>query len=148
MITLNNLVSYQKAFQINHKQLKFGSYYLGDSWDEVSGGQDIKYPIMMSTLEETRIAGTEKITSFTFHILDKVQKGLDNQTDTWNDCELIALDLITFFQQTRFPSVLLINTSLSIDHVTEFGDDELSGVRLKIDFRTPFEWDLCSIPIN
>jgi len=152
MITLNNLISYQRDFANRHSQLGNGNeghYFVGDPWDEVSGAQNIKYPLLFAVVEDARLNGTEHVTSMTVYVVDKVLKGLINEKEVWSDCEQIGLDFVTYFQQTKFDKGLLkINTSVSFDFVTELGDDEISGVSFKVDFRTPYEWDLCGIPFE
>jgi hypothetical protein len=97
MFTLNKLISTIATYSTAHKQVK--SWYFGDPWDQLNGGQSIKYPMLFGTLQPNRVEGTSDITVIRFYICDKSKKGLRNQLEVLSDCKQIALDTLIYFKQ-------------------------------------------------
>lgn len=145
MITLNKLIKIVEDYATAHKQLK--SYYFGDPWNELSGGQSIHYPMLFSTLQPNRVSGTSDITVLRFYVCDKVKKGLRNQVDVLSDCKLICLDTLTYFKQYTFDELLVLGTEVTLTDFSGDFNDEISGWFFDIEFKAIFEWDACGIPI-
>ena len=146
MLTLNNLVAKIAEFQTNHLQLK--SWFFGVPPDEKSGGNSIRYPMLMGILQPNKITGNSDITVIEFFVLDKVKKDKRNETDVLSDTKLICLDLLTYLKQTKWVEFLSINTDITLNDIIDAGADEVSGWSFQLELRAKFEWDLCSVPIT
>ena len=146
MLTLNKLVIAIESYATAHKQIK--SWFFGDPWDELNGGQSIHYPMLFGTLQPNRISGTSDVTVIRFYICDKSKKGLRNQLEVLSDCKKICLDTLIYFKQYQFDEIIKINTEATLTDFVDAFNDEVAGWYFDIEFSAIFEWDACSIPIT
>lgn len=146
MLTLNNLTKTLKYFSDNHGMLK--SFYFNDPWDEQSGGQSIKYPMMFAVLEPSIIGENIDKTVFKIYISDRVKKGERNEVEVLSDTKLICKDLLVYLAYTRFSDIVVIKKDVTLNNFTQSFDDELSGWWFDLEIKTKFDWNLCSIPVT
>ena len=146
MLTLNKLITAIATYTTAHKQIK--SWFFGDPWDELNGGQSIHYPMLFGTLQPNRISGTSDVTVIRFYVCDKSKKGLRNQLEVLSDCKQICLDTLIYFKQYQFDEIIKINTEATLTDFVDAFNDEVAGWYFDIEFSAIFEWDACSIPIT
>jgi hypothetical protein len=146
MLTLNKLVIAIESYATAHKQIK--SWFFGDPWDELNGGQSIHYPMLFGTLQPNRISGTSDVTVIRFYICDKSKKGLRNQLEVLSDCKQICLDTLIYFMQYDFSELIKINSEVTLTDFVDAFNDEVAGWYFDVEFSAIFEWDACSIPIT
>ena len=146
MFTLNKLISTIATYSTAHKQIK--SWYFGDPWDQLNGGQSIKYPMLFGTLQPNRVEGTSDITVIRFYICDKSKKGLRNQLEVLSDCKQIALDTLIYFKQFDFSELIDVNENATLTDFVDAFNDEVAGWYFDVEFKSIFEWDACSLPIT
>lgn len=146
MLTLNNLISKIQTFQLAHKQLK--SFYFNEIAEKENAEDNNLYPMLFASLQPIKISGVSKKTVIRFYIDDKVKKGQRNYQEVLSDCELICLDLLSYFKQTNFTDYLNIETEVTLNDYTEAFDTETTGFYFDVEFEIIFEWDLCNVPLN
>lgn len=145
MITLNNLIALIQTFVSSHLQIK--TWYLGNRWDELSGGQSIAYPMLFGDLKGSQVSGTTDTFQIEFCICDKVEKGNRAMLlEVLSDTKLMALDFLSY--ANSMSSSIVINKEISFEEATEIGDDEVAGWFFTVEFKQKFEYDKCSIPLN
>jgi len=145
MLTLNNLIQTLNTFSTNHDILN--SFYFNDPWDELSGGQSIKYPMMFAVLQPSLLSENIDKTVFKIFITDRVAKGQRNLEEVMSDTKLIAKDLLVYLHFTKFSDMLVIKKDITLNNFTESFDDEVAGWWFELEIKTKFDWDICSVPV-
>lgn len=144
-LTLNNLVAKLEEFVTNHEILN--NWYFNDPYDGLKDGETIVYPMMFGVLEPSRLALNADFTTFEIYICDKVNKDKTNETKVSSDTKQLAKDLLSYLKQTVWSEFLQIKTDVTLEHFYESFGDEVTGCKFKIEIKTAFEWDICSVPI-
>lgn len=145
MLTLNNLVTTLQNFANSHEILK--SFYFNDPWDEQSGGQSIRYPMMFATLQPSLISENIDKTVFKIYITDRVKKGERNEVEVLSDTKLIAKDVLVYLSLTSFTEIIVVKKDTTLNHFTESFDDEVAGCWFELEIKTKFDWNICSVPV-
>jgi len=152
-LTLNNLVKKLETFVANHEILN--SWYFNDPYDGLKDASTIRYPMMFGALEPSKLGLNVDYTTFKIYICDKVKKDNRNETEVASDTKQIAKDLLSYLKQTTFLNALTgqrdflnVKQDVTLTHFFDSFDDEVAGVEFNLEIKTPFEWDVCSVPIT
>lgn len=146
MITLNNLISKLADFTAAHKILN--SWYFNSPYEKLPDGKSITYPMMFGVLKPAKLGEHTDRTIITIYISDRVKKDKSNELEVSSDMKLIAKDVLSYMKQTRFGEPLIIGQDITLEHYYESFDDEVTGVMFDVEFKTAFDWLVCTIPIT
>lgn len=146
MLSLNQILTLLEDKKDNHAVLTDGTFLFGDPW-EFGASNEITYPLMGVTLNNTNLAGNIHTTSLQIFFCDLVHKDESNEQNVLSDLQTSALeiysqvksDLEDYFKAT-------VSNSATLEDFTERFDDEVSGWQLTLNIEQFYDRSTCNLP--
>jgi hypothetical protein len=146
MLSLNQILTLLADKQSNHAELSSGTFYFGDPW-EFGASNEITYPFMGVTLNNTNLAGNIHTTSLQIFFCDLVHKDESNEQNVLSDLQTIALDIYSqvksdledYYKAT-------VSNAATLEDFTERFDDEVSGWQLTLNIEQFYDRSTCETP--
>jgi hypothetical protein len=85
--------------------------------------------------------------SYNIYFADRVSKDERSELKCLSDMKLLCLDCISFLHRsTSVDGTTDVILSFSMNDFTEAYQDEITGWILSVQFKQPFEYNLCEVP--
>lgn len=149
MVTYNQIIKFFRDFAEAHGQVnEFGN---GDLWELIERnkvkGEDFTYPRLFLIDLPFTYNGTVEVMNFSAYIVDQVKKDEGNEDEVKSDMLGILRDLIAELKHQQDFDFNIVETFTATSFTEEF-NDELTGWKLDIGLRVPFNRNACIIPKN
>lgn len=144
VITHNQIIKLFSDIATNHYQInEFG---FGDTW-EVGASGKINYPLMWGTVNPSSVGDNVMLLNYSLYFLDRVKKDEGNENEVLSDQLLIAQDVFSILCSDTYSDYFVMTRSAQFSNFpTEYLDDELSGVKMDVQFRIFYDTNRCQIP--
>ena len=150
MRTLNEHITLFESFKNQHRQIR--SFGFGDPWEQQETNKesgDLDYPLMFVVLDGSNVSGNELTNSYTIGFFDKVQKGEDNELETLSDCQLLALDFVSWIDnRDNLWDDHNIEVENQLQDYTEHTSDWIAGWTVTVRIKQAFTRNSCDIPLT
>lgn len=149
MRTLNEHITLFESFKNQHGQIR--SFGFGDPWEQQETNKDsgdLDYPLMFVVLDGSNVSGNELTNSYTIGFFDKVQKGEENELETLSDCQLLALDFVSWIDnRDNLWDDHNIEVENQLQDYTEHTSDWIAGWTVTVRIKQAFTRNSCDIPL-
>lgn len=153
--TLNKIISILKDLSIRNEMINDFGY--GKKW-EISADRPINFPYFWvestdSTFKQSPTPGVgyrELIYGFNFYVMDKNNKGNENQQDITSDTHYIMTTILTEMSQHKYyvdMNISLYN-DVNISNIVEDTIDDVNGWVASVQLKVPMRLTPCSDPIQ
>lgn len=150
MITKIEIKDLFEWFGNNHLQINYNNYAVNHNWeidkDKISDGVVMWVVSVDAPLSKNVISYNYEV-----YIMDIVDIKQDNSSEIESDTQLIALDLLSWFDQYPYTvgKVFTLNKSnSSISPYREKFDTQYAGNMVRISLNVPFNYNVCQIPFE
>jgi len=145
-MTLNQILAQLRLIADNHQLIN--GYGEGDIWEIATSG-DTAYPLMWTTIENVQISTTEKSETYNFslYFMDVVKNGEVNETEVLSDQLSTAKDVLAQLKHPSYEWSFESNNS-SLEDFTERFLDSVSGWKMTVSLKLPFDSNRCVIPYD
>jgi len=143
------------------KNEKINSFRFGDPYEITvdDEGNDvepekIEYPLMFVEPQPSKTTDRTRTSTIRVYFCDKVRKGANGELEVLSDMERQCYWFLSYSRnyQTSFHSTsrdwVKVNTDVTLTQFIEGFNAEVTGYWMDVEFITPFEWDLCAIPLK
>jgi hypothetical protein len=148
MFTLNILNNLVEKFVSDHKIIETWRF------EDVGDINNISYPLLYGVIQPCPVNESEEQNVIRFYISDKTRSNAKNKIQVLSDTKLLALDVLSYFNNlentSSDPSInsLKIKKQTTLNDFIDTDDDEVSGWWFDVTFSNIFEWNKCVIPLN
>ena len=154
ILTYNQIISELRSIASNHRQIN--SFDIGKD-EDFAGSTKYIYPILFITpisgtfyKSEANDSYNSKDFTVELKVLNLVNKGLNNISDVYSDCEQIISDIVTEINENEnyIENSVSINSDINFEALEQFSDEELSGFKTQITFRLKNKNSFCGLPFS
>lgn len=142
MNTLMNIKSVIADVVNNHLQIN--SFYF-DTYDNILSLKDVKYPSLFVVPVSVAVGKKSNDYTFTFVMLDKVDKSNVNDVDILETTRQLMLDVIAVLDRTLSANFRIESQSINLTSVSDkYNDDNVSGWLANVTIYSINELDKCA----
>ena len=143
-VTLNQMISIFSGISVSHGQIK--SFYCG----EIENYNDLLtiYPLMYVHYDNSISKLHETEMQFSVFVMDRLETDFANENEVYSDTLQIVLDIKSILKY-GVPNyeLLRVNDENQIEKVRhKFNSDIVCGSMIKLNIRTDYVYDVCSVP--
>jgi hypothetical protein len=143
-MTLKEIIKELETVCLNHAQIE--SFYFGNDYNiDVSNR---KYVLAYSEIGSATINNNSVILPIDLVILDRVDKGLNNELDVLSNTLSILLDIRALVSSNIYSDKFKIIQNSNMEPVTDYTDDETAGWKWSLELELFDYKDRCQVPIK
>lgn len=143
-MTHNQFIKLFRDIATAHKDIN--SFGTGDLWEYMANEEATLLPVTLWVVpKDNAINEFVDKPSYTFLLMDFVNKDESNEDEVLSDTNRIAKDVIAILRQPYYEDFFEIEKSFNLTNFTERFDSEVSGWQFDIVFKQPFIYDSCQV---
>lgn len=144
-ITHNQIVKLFQDLATNHYQIN--GFGFGDPWEYLASNTP-STPCLWGILNNTTRNKREVTLTYSLLIFDLVKADESNENEVLSDTQQIALDILAMLGSPTYSSQFYLGESSTMEDFTERFDSKVSGWKLDVSLRIPFDNDVCQVPAS
>lgn len=141
--SLKQVITTLETFASDHLQVN--SFTMKDPLELLNCSED-SFPAILANMIPATIQGNYIFINMELFFCDLVNKDLSNEFEVISDQILIATDLRAYLNNPDFEDNFILSDSANVDPFYEKGNNELTGVKMNVQFRIFDKKDRCQIP--
>ena len=144
-MTLTQITNYLVQIAASHKMVATAREAKAEDFLHYDY-KDVQYPAVWLTFDNSTREGKNRIYRYVVTVADMHHPEQQNDIEVQSDMERIADDLIAVFSWERNPWSLERRSDFA--YFSEKHEDVLAGVTFTVEFRLPYLYDICQVPIE